>query len=303
MKKNGVKLFEDKEKKLKPIIKWSGGKRREIELFRHHYPSEFLKFVEPFLGGGAVYFDLNFEGKNVVSDTHEELINFYKQLKNPENSKKIYSMMNNPWFHLYRGRQKKEKMDEIYNSFPPDFKNTGELTYYYIRDEFAPKNKVEEAFRFYFLRKTTFRGMLRYNPKGHFNIPYGRYKTINSDDLLNEEYSKLLKRTQICCKSFEDIFDIYGKDKDAFFFLDPPYDSTFSDYKHPFKQSLHYKLFKCFENSKAQCLMVIGKSPLISDLYKNYIVDEYEKKYGFKIHSGRVGGEINNIHYVIKNYR
>tara|TARA_R110000824_G_scaffold108006_1_gene254752 strand:- start:470 stop:1336 length:867 start_codon:yes stop_codon:yes gene_type:complete len=288
---------------LKPLVKWSGGKRKEIKLFRHHYPDNFSTFVEPFLGGGAVYFDLNFEGKSVISDTHEELINFYTQVKKPENCRKIHRMMNNPWFHLFRGKQVKENMGEIYNSLPSGFQNTGELTYYYVRDEFVPKNKVEEAFQFYFLRKTAFRGMLRYNPKGKFNIPFGRYKTMNSQDLLNEEYSSLLKRTKVYCQSFEDMFEIYGGDKDAFFFVDPPYDSAFSDYKHAFESPLHHKLFDCFKNAQAKCLMVIGKSPLISDLYKDYIVDEYEKEYSFKILKGRVGDEINNIHYVIKNYK
>ncbi len=289
-------------KKLSPIIKWSGGKRREIDLFRHYYPENFTTFVEPFIGGGAVYFDLNFQGKNVISDVHDELINFYKVLKKEENYKKIYDMMQNPWFHLYRGKQIKTRASEIYNSLPSEFENTGEATYYYIRDEFKPKNKIEEAFRFYFLRKTCFRGMMRYNPKGEFNIPYGRYKTISCKELADENYPKLLSKTEIHCASFEKIFDKYGSDPDAFFFLDPPYDSAFSDYKVAFESPLQRNLAECFKTAKAKCLMVIGKSPLITELYKDYIVDEYKKEYAFKIKEGRVGEEINNIHYVIKNY-
>jgi DNA adenine methylase len=64
----------------------------------------------------------------------------------------------------------------------------------------------------------------------------------------------------------------------------------------------HIKLAKCFKETKIKCLMVIGKTDFIQELYKDYIVDEYEKKYKFKIHSGRVGDEINTKHLVIKNY-
>ena len=53
-------------KKLKPLFKWSGGKRKEIPAFIHHYPQDFKVFVEPFVGAGAVYFDLNFEGENFI---------------------------------------------------------------------------------------------------------------------------------------------------------------------------------------------------------------------------------------------
>ena len=65
-------------KSLKPLCKWSGGKRDEIKTFKQFYPKNFKRFIEPFVGGGAVYFDLNFDGENVINDIHPDLINFYK---------------------------------------------------------------------------------------------------------------------------------------------------------------------------------------------------------------------------------
>ena len=86
-------------------------------------------------------------------------------------------------------------------------------------------------------------------------------------------------------------------------FLDPPYDSTFTDYGYcTFEKKDHKKLAECFKQTKIKCLMIIGKTDFICDLYKGYIVGEYDKKYRFKIHSGRVGNEINTKHLIIKNY-
>lgn len=144
--------------------------------------------------------------------------------------------------------------------------------------------------------------MLRYNKKGKFNIPFGRYKTYNYENLKNTNYEDLLKRTEIFNKSFEHIFNNYN-DSNNFMFLDPPYDSEFTDYGYcQFGKDEQHKLAKCFKETKIKCLMIIGKTPFIQDLYKDYIVGEYDKNYRFKLHSGRVGKEINTKHLIIKNY-
>ena len=86
-------------------------------------------------------------------------------------------------------------------------------------------------------------------------------------------------------------------------FLDPPYDSEFTDYGYcSFGKEEHKKLANFFINTDIRCLMIIGKTPFIEELYKGYIIGEYEKKYRFKIHSNRIGDEINNKHLIIANY-
>ena len=86
-------------------------------------------------------------------------------------------------------------------------------------------------------------------------------------------------------------------------FLDPPYDSEFTDYGYcKFGKEEHKKLADLFKSTSIKCLLVIGKTDFIVSLYKDYIVDEYDKKYRFKLHSGRVGDEINTKHLIIKNY-
>ena len=259
---------------MKPIIKWSGGKSREIQHFCHHYPKNFDTYIEPFVGGGSVFFDLNFK-KNVIADVHKELINFYQQIK--------------------EGRS-----IEIYNRVSG--LGSDEVTYYFVRDNMNIKTPVDSAIRFYYLRKNAFRGMLRYNKSGKFNIPWGRYKSVNFELIKDEDYTKLLKRTEVKLASFEDIFNEYN-DGGNFVFLDPPYDSVFKNYGYcQFGPEYQKRLANIFKTTKNKCLMIIGDSELIRELYSGYIVDSYFKKYMFKIHSGRVSGDSGNQHLIIKNY-
>jgi len=259
---------------MKPIVKWSGGKSKEIKLFKDFYPKEFKRYIEPFVGGGAVFFDLNFDD-NVINDIHVELANFYQQIKNG-NGEKIYDLM---------------------SQYPNE-----EKTYYIVRDVYEPSNDIERAFVFFYLRKTCFRGMLRYNKKGKFNIPFGRYKTFNFEILKDKDYENLLKQTIVLNTSFEDVFRDYNSEEN-FMFLDPPYDSEFTDYGYcKYDRENHEELFKCFKNTNNKCLMIIGETPFINNLYKDYIRTKFHKKYAFKIHSGRVGAEIDNYHLIITNY-
>ena len=261
-------------KSLKPLIKWSGGKGDEIEKFKSYLPENYNLYLEPFIGGGALYFYLNPE-KAVISDVHKELIDLYQGISNG-------------------------KANEIYQ-FMEEHKND-EVTYYQVRDKMNINDSLDSAKRFYYERKTCFRGMLRYNQSGKFNIPYGRYKTINYEDLKNTDYEKLLQKTTILKQSFEYIFENYN-DENNFMFLDPPYDSEFTDYGYcKFGKEEQKKLATLFKITKIKCLMIIGKTPFITDLYKDYIVGEYDKNYKFKLYDGRIGNEINTKHLIIKNY-
>jgi DNA adenine methylase len=275
-----------KDKKiLKPLCKWSGGKRNEIPLFKKFYPKNFDKFIEPFAGGAAVFFDLNFSGTNVINDIHPDLINFYKQIS-LGNANEIY---------------------ELVKSF-----GVGEMEYYIVRGggkklvngevPFTPKNDIERAAQFYYLRKTCFRGMLRYNEKGEFNIPWGKYKTVSFEELKNQEYSDLLSRTDIMIGDYTKVFEKYNSNEN-FCFLDQPYDSVFNDYGFDnFDRQKQIELSEIFKTTQNKCLMVVGGSDFIRELYDGYIKFEYPKNYAFKIHSGRVGSEINVNHLVITNY-
>ncbi len=259
---------------LKPIIKWSGGKTDEIKLFKQYFPSNYNIYLEPFIGGGSVYFYIA-PNRAVISDVHSELIDLYQNIKDGKSNEIIAFMDEN-------------KNDED--------------TYYNIRDNMIINNSLDSAKRFYYQRKICFRGMMRYNKNGKFNIPFGKYKTINYEDLKNKKYKELLQNTEILNKDYEYIFQNYN-DENNFMFLDPPYDSEFTDYGYcKFGKEEHIKLANLFKETKIKCLMIIGNTKFINDLYKDYIVDKYKKNYKFKLYSGRIGDEINIEHLIIKNY-
>lgn len=270
---------------LKPMCKWSGGKRNEISLFKEYYPKKFDRFIEPFAGGAATFFDLNFDGLNVINDIHPDLINFYQQVSLGY-AEQIYDLVTSfgqgeKEYYIVRGGGKKLTNGEI---------------------PFTPKNNIEKAAQFYYLRKTCFRGMLRYNANGEFNIPWGKYKKVTFEELKNKEYTDLLSRTDIMIGDYVKVFEKYNS-KNNFCFIDQPYDSVFNDYGFDnFTRTKQIELSELFKTTENQCLMVVGGSDFIRELYDGYIKFEYPKKYAFKIHSGRVGDEINVNHLVITNY-
>jgi DNA adenine methylase len=261
---------------LKPIFKWPGGKAREISFFEKYIPS-FERYLEPFVGGGALYFHLC-PDKSTIADVEEEVINFYLQIKKG-NSKEIYDIISK-------------------------WENDAD-TYYHVRDDlWRDDNLITRAARFYFLNKTSFRGMIRYNKDGKFNIPFGNYKRCpNFENLLEDSFVQQLRKTEILLCDYSEIFSKYNSPEN-FLFLDPPYDSEFSDYggKYHFREKEHRHLAEMFKSTKNRCLLVIGKTDFTYNLYKDYVIDEYNKAYNFRIYHGRVGKEIDKIHLIIKNF-
>jgi DNA adenine methylase len=258
---------------LSPLVKWSGGKAEEIKQILPFMPTH-ETYVEPFIGGGALYFYLN-PHKAVINDIHPELVKLYRAIAT--------------------GRRLDMK------AFMTAHPNTEE-EYYKVRS-MPITSDFDAACQFYYLRKTCFRGMLRYNASGKFNIPYGKYKTINFSDLDGTGHEALLTRTTIMSGSFKEVFAACDT-PEHFIFLDPPYDSKFTDYGYcSFGRKEQEELAALFKKSKAKCMIVIGETDYIKNLYAGYIVHRYPKNYKFKIHSGRVGEEINVNHIVICNYR
>jgi len=288
IKFDNIKEENKKFKKcLKPMFKWCGGKRREFAYIYKFLPNmnEVDTYIEPFIGGGALYFSLN-HNKNIINDIHPEVTNFYEVSKT--------------------------NLSDIYNNLN-EWKNE-EKEYYRIRDELDCNTNILKASRFYYLRKTCFRGMLRYNSKGKFNIPFGRYKTYNLNEIdpnknLFKRYEEILNNTIIENRDFSHLFEEYNS-PDNFMFLDPPYDSSFQNYGFDdFNEIQQRKLSKLFKETIIKCMIVISETPLIKELYSGndtngnpYIKGFYPKKYGFKIKENRIGNEINKNHLIITNY-
>jgi DNA adenine methylase len=283
---------------MKPLVKYRGGKSKEIPHLIKHIPQFTGRYIEPFFGGGALYFHL--EPKNaIINDINSKLISFYLGVKdNFELLKSELSEIEN----LYAIHRK--KFEELKSKSPNERVNDeNEPLYYQIRDMFndLTEKKYSEALIYFFINKTAYSGMIRYNSKGEFNVPYGRYANLNTS-LVTKAHHNLLNRTEIYNLDYSEIFSM--AEKDDFMFLDPPYDCVFSDYgnvehKDGFNEKNHTELANKYKQLKCKALMVIGRTPLIEKLYGEMIVDEYGKSYAVNIRN-RFKSEASHI--LISNY-
>lgn len=283
---------------MKPLVKYRGGKSKEIPHLINHIPKFSGRYIEPFIGGGALFFHLE-PKKAIINDINSKLIEFYLGVKN--NFEKLKSELTEIEITYTKNRKKFEEL----KSKTPDkrVEDENEAFYYLIRDMFNElvEKKYSEALLYFFINKTSYSGMIRYNLKGEFNVPYGRYANLNTS-LVTQSHSKLLEKTEIYNLDYSEIFKMANEDD--FMFLDPPYDCIFSDYgniehKDGFNERNHIELANQFKNLKCKSLMVIGRTPLTEKLYGDMIVDEYGKSYAVNI-KNRFKSEASHI--LISNY-
>lgn len=283
---------------MKPLVKYRGGKSKEIPHLEKHIPHFNGRYIEPFFGGGAMFFYL--EPKNaIINDINAKLMAFYKGVKlDFETLQKELSEIEN----IYRTNRK--KFEELKAKTPTErVEDENEVLYYQIRDMFndLADKKYSDALLYFFINKTAYSGMIRYNSKGEFNVPYGRYANLNTS-LATKAHSQLLSHTEIYNLDYKDIFEM--AEEDDFMFLDPPYDCVFSDYgntehKDGFNEKNHTELANAFKQLKCKALMVIGRTPLTEKLYGDLIVDEYGKSYAVNIRNRFKSAA---SHILISNY-
>ncbi len=172
-----------------------------------------------------------------------------------------------------------------------------------------PTSLSKKIANYYFVREFCYGSMFRFNSKGHFNIPYGGI-AYNSKDfrkkvdyILSENIERIFKNTSIKNVDFEEIIkktDLSPKD---FIFLDPPYDTDFSDYeKQSFDKNDQKRLANCLYKTKAKFILIIKKTPFILGLYKNRLnikIKTFDKTYLYNI-KGRNDREVE--HLIIYNF-
>ena len=285
--------------RVKPILKYRGGKSKEIKEIINFMPNFKGRYIEPFFGGGSLFFYLEPEN-SIINDLNESLIKFYKEIS--VNYEKVKTELTD----LEKKYLQNRKVFENAKSKSPDKRvlDPNEELYYLIRDMYNGeiKSKYSYATLYYFINKTSYSGMIRYNSQGKFNVPYGRYKNFNTQ-LLTVEHSDLLSKSCIFQKDYIEIFKMAKEDD--FIFLDPPYDCVFSDYGNPdmkdgFGDERHIKLANDFKNLKCKALMVIGKTDLTLSLYGDMIVHEYDKSYAVNI---RNRFKSSSKHILVANYK
>ena len=183
--------MEKEKEQIKPFLRWAGGKRWLIKHIKPYLPQNYNNYHEPFLGGASIFFFLNPKNNSFLSDTNEELINTYLQLRD----------------HPYDIIEELSKM-----------KNTAR-EYYAVRER-EYKTKMQKAVRFIYLNRTCFNGIYRVNKDGKFNVPYGHLNyTIGEENLL--KISTVLERAEIFVGDFE--ASLMNINENDLIFLDPPY--------------------------------------------------------------------------------
>ena len=159
---------------------------------------------------------------------------------------------------------------------------------------------------FYFVREFCYGSMFRYNKAGEFNIPYGGigYNTKDFkkklDLLFSKDTQEYFKNTDMYCEDFESILDMANEND--FIFIDPPYDSEFSEYENRiFDEKDQRRLAQRLHNTKAKFLLIIKNTPLISELYQNngFRVYAFDNKYSYCV-KGR--NDRNAVHLIVTNY-
>lgn len=284
---------------MKPLIKYRGGKSRELPQITAHIPQFKGRYIEPFFGGGAVYFHLK-PKQAIINDVNAKLMDFYGGVKTyyPTLRTELDTVQG-----LYEANRR--DFDALKAQHPDErVEDKNEALYYEIRDMFngLADKKYSDALLYYFINKTAYSGMIRYNAKGEFNVPFGRYPHLNTA-LVTQEHSTLLNTAEICNEDYSQIFN--RTRPDDFMFLDPPYDCIFSDYgneeyKDGFNDAAHEKLAQDFRNLSCRALLVIGKTPLTERLYGDMIIAEYPKAYAVNIRN-RFKAAANHI--LVANYK
>ena len=243
----------------KPILKWAGGKTQMLGDLLPKVPKSYGRYIEPFFGGGAMFFALQPENA-IIADSNPELINMYRQVA--------------------------ENVDEVISCLKK-YENTSEMFYAVREQDWMCLPKVEAAARTIFLNRTCFNGLYRVNKQGKFNVPYGKYANPRiCDEEGLKAASEALKKAEILCGDYLLVLDHYAQAGD-FVFLDPPYlpISEYADFKRYTKEQFyeedHVELAKMIMRLQERgCHVVLTNSnhPLVHELYAPFTIDVIQTK-------------------------
>ena len=270
-----------------PFVKWAGGKRQLIPQIRERMPEKYNDYYEPFVGGGAVIFDL-LPANALINDINKALINTYRTICNESDAflKEVNRLDNDMW-------------------------EDGKKYYYSIREHYNDKlmrseYDVELAALFVFINKHCFNGLYRVNGKGLFNVPYNNSRRVSVDENVIIATSEYLRGVTIIDGDFEQACK--NAKKGDFVFIDSPYaplnPTSFESYtKEGFDIESHKRLAKLSDELTARgcyCMLTNHNTELINELYgnKDYKIDVVSVKRMINSDaSNRVGEEV-----IICNY-
>ena len=276
-------VLEQLKSETYPIVKWVGGKRQLMFELIKNMPKSYNRYFEPFIGGGALFFELQPE-QAYISDMNEELIN-------------LYSVVRDNVYELIKDLSKHEVSKEYFL----EIRNIDRT------EQYTELSDVERASRFIYLNRTCFNGMYRVNSQGQFNVPFGHYKNpriIDENNLLN--CSELLKKTEIKCADFSEILTKVKKGDWVYF--DPPYvpfndTSSFTSYtKDGFDINMQFKLRDVcdeLDNKGVKFMLSNSDTKLVNELYVNY---EIKKVFASRQINANADGRGKITEVLVRNY-
>ncbi|MDQ4013159.1 MAG: Dam family site-specific DNA-(adenine-N6)-methyltransferase [Thermoproteota archaeon] len=276
-----------------PFVKWAGGKTQLLHQLNALAPTEFDRYFEPFLGGGAFFFYLLSKRSNrfisYLSDINRELINSYEIVKN--DIERLIRLL---------------KKHEIgYLESPSEY-------YYHLRDILKVSNNIEKAARFIALNRTCYNGLYRVNNKGSFNVPWGKYKDpviCDSKNLRNLSFVLQLSNIFIQVGDYKEILLKKTREGD-FIYLDPPYKPTsstayFTGYTTTgFTDKDQKDLADIFEElNERKCMVMLSNSntPLIKKMYTK-LAKDIKKVNTIRSINCMGSGRAGHNELIIRNY-
>lgn len=245
--------------KAKPFLKWAGGKTQLLEQLREYYPTHIKNYYEPFLGGGAVFFDIISRvkvEKIYLSDVNRRLISTYESVRDD-----VDLLINS--------------LEQLQTEYSSSYDK--EDFYYQVRNRFNLRLDfgTELSAQFIFLNKTCFNGLHRVNKKGWFNTPYGKYKKpkiLDADNLIS--VADALDGVSLTVNSFEYLQDS-EIGKDDFVYLDPPYrpvnKTSFTKYSNEFNDDDQIRLARLFKVlSDRGAKVMLSNSDTVDGFYERH---------------------------------
>ena len=262
----------------KPFVKWAGGKRQIIDKLKKYVPEEFDTYYEPFVGGGALLFELS-PKKAVINDSNKELMNVYNVLCDEKKFMKMCRLLNN-----YEANHSEDLFYEIRNKDRD-------------RGSFRRLADYTRAARTIYLNKACFNGLYRVNSRNEFNVPFGKKERVNTYDgsnLITVSNYLTVNEVKILSVDFEEA--VKDAKKGDFVYFDPPYDSdttTFNSYtEEGFGKAEQRRLadvFKKLDEKGVYVMFCNLITTLINELYDGYNFHLIEAKRNINANGSKRG--------------
>jgi DNA adenine methylase len=262
---------------MKPIVKYQGGKTRELPTIKQLLPKNYSRVIEPFAGGAAVAFHLGKPG--VLNDINWDVINLYITVADDKGYARLQDIVD---------ELKTLSHDEL------------ETRYYEARGVINSQNlePITRAAAYITMRQLCFSGMERYNANGEFNVPFGHYKKFACN--LSREHHDFLKKCDIQYGDFTSVIDT--AEKNDFVFIDPPYLDRLGYSEGDGGLTLHTNLFRALKNTEAKWLIVHSDCEFYRDTYREYNISDTNFQYAQRFGKNKNHSGANVKHLYITNY-